>query len=60
MTTQKTEWKEARCPVCGLPYVYAVRANSTYLPKTCNKFDCIHRFFHDPKYKRYEGVADDA
>ena len=42
----RTEWLEAKCPICKCTYSFP---RGGYKPKTCNKYDCIHRYAHQRK-----------
>jgi hypothetical protein len=49
MRAKRINWVSKRCPVCGrvLDYIEA-----GYEPSTCNNFDCLHKWLHDPNYKQ--------
>ncbi len=53
----ETKWKQAKCPVCGEDYSYA---KDGYNPKTCNKFECVHKFLHPTIYnsKNLQGIKE--
>lgn len=38
------QWAYTKCPVCGLSYPYIANG---YKPRTCNNYDCIHKFIHN-------------
>ena len=46
--TNKLEWEEARCPICGAKYSYI---KGGYKPSTCSNFDCTYKHLHKPKEK---------
>lgn len=39
---------KAKCPVCGDTYEYI---EGGYIPKTCKKIVCLHKFLHYPRYQ---------
>jgi len=41
-----TTWLEKRCPVCGRTFEYV---KDGYEPKTCDSFDCAHKYVHHPE-----------
>jgi len=45
---KRIEWTNKHCPVCGRQFAYV---EGGYEPSTCNNFDCVHRWLHDPKFK---------
>ena len=47
MSHQVLVWSKARCPICQQEYSYV----EAYMPKTCNKFDCVQQYLH-PELKR--------
>ncbi len=48
MTDTVIRWAHKQCPVCNKKFYYI---EGRYEPKTCNQFECIHAYLHDPKYK---------
>ena len=40
---------KARCLICGQEYEYP---ESDYKPKTCSRFECIHKFLHPSIYDK--------
>tara|TARA_Y100000310_G_C20695911_1_gene825694 strand:- start:1504 stop:1671 length:168 start_codon:yes stop_codon:yes gene_type:complete len=40
--------EKATCTICGAKYF----VTPTYRPSTCDKDDCIFRFFHPNAYKK--------
>ncbi len=38
----ENKWYKTICPVCGEEFEYI----EDYKPKTCNKYDCIHKYLH--------------
>lgn len=46
--TQPMKWVSKKCPVCLGLFDYV---EGSYEPSTCNKFDCLHKYLHDPRYK---------
>jgi len=49
MARRELEWVSKRCPVCGKLFDYI---KNGYEPSTCNNFDCLHRWLHDPRFRR--------
>ncbi len=39
---------EVHCVVCQRTFKYR---EGNYRPKTCNNYDCLHSFLHDPRYR---------
>jgi len=44
----RIEWDTAQCPICLESYDYP---KGGYKPKTCGKFDCIHKYMHPQLYR---------
>lgn len=44
------EWEYAKCLVCGQDYPYP--KGDGYKPKTCGRFDCLHKYLHPQLYER--------
>ena len=38
-----TKWVKAKCPICGQTYEYP---ENGYKPKTCGRYDCVHKYLH--------------
>jgi hypothetical protein len=41
--TTTVKWIKAKCPICGKSYDYPAKG---YKPKTCGKFECVHKHLH--------------
>lgn len=49
-------WLKDRCPHCGVIFHYI---EGGYIPKTCNKFDCVFKELHPRAIEaRKERVRD--
>ena len=51
----KLEWEEAKCPACGIKYLYI---KGGYKPSTCNNFDCLHKYIHRTQLKGKGGDVE--
>lgn len=51
-------WLKKRCPVCSRTFEYP---EGRYTPKTCNNFECVWEYNHNPeKYQSLMELIDDC